>query len=140
MKRFFLVFILAIMSLISCSSDDDSSNSQIPVIDPLVGTWRLTSWTVDGVEQGLGCHTEEDLIFNLDGSFSTEDYVSNGSGVCVLDDTTTGTWARISDGVYSSTVGGMTQQGTLTFSNNNNNYSTTDNDGGEIHINTYTRQ
>ncbi|MFD0965111.1 lipocalin-like domain-containing protein [Pseudofulvibacter geojedonensis] len=140
MKKGIFTLFVATATLLSCSSDDSSGSSQ----DPIIGNWRLTAQSVDGTPLNaseLGCDLEEDLIFSSNGEYTSENLVESGND-CVLDELTSGTWSRISSGVYAITNSGETNQVTLSFSNNNNTFTVTETytDPAQTEVSTYARQ
>jgi hypothetical protein len=98
----------------SCSSDDDSSSSQ----DPLIGTWKVFKYFENGVEVPLEpCESEETIVFSANGDLSFTDYIDN-AGACEIDEATTGTWANVGSGSYSITIFGFTSTEDITFEGN----------------------
>lgn len=67
MRPYFLILSIAIVSLFSCTSDDNSSDKKEPVMNPpewIHGTWN----SMDGVSEYIGWRfTEEDVILLKEG-------------------------------------------------------------------------
>ena len=73
LKITFLTIIAAFMAF-SCSSDDDSSISQTTNAELIIGTWKLTSTSSNGVADTL---TECDLLDTLTFNETTVIYINN---------------------------------------------------------------
>src|SRR5690606_15619000 len=92
-KVFALMFVLLMgVSMVSCSSDDDSPAA--PQFS-ILGTWKVSKVYINGVEQN------EDDFCSYKGTFqfvSPNTYVENGFEVvgenCVAKDPIGGTWAK----------------------------------------------
>lgn len=114
MKKLILCLSALAFVFTSCSSDDDSSSSQ----DPLIGTWKVFKYFENGVEVPLEpCENEETLVFSANGDLSITDYIDN-AGACEIDVATSGTWTNISSGSYSTTIFGDTFTVEITFEGN----------------------
>ena len=114
MKKLILCLSALAFVLTSCSSDDDSSSSQ----DPLIGTWKVFKYFENGVEVPLEpCENEETLVFSANGDLSITDYIDN-AGACEIDEAASGTWTNISSGSYSTTIFGDTFTVEITFEGN----------------------
>ena len=75
LKITFLTIITAFMAF-TCSSDDDSSISQTTNAELIIGTWKLTSTSSNGVADTL---TECDLLDTLTFNETTVIYITNDS-------------------------------------------------------------
>ena len=114
MKKLILCLSALAFVLTSCSSDDDSSSSQ----DPLIGTWKVFKYFENGVEVPLEpCENEETLVFTANGDLSITDYIDN-AGTCEIDEAAAGTWTNLSSGSYSTTILGETFTVEITFEGN----------------------
>ncbi|WP_298548838.1 lipocalin family protein [uncultured Aquimarina sp.] len=100
MKNLFvstLVVFLVIFS--SCSSDDDTSDPVV-VSDPIIGTWKITKSTINGIDQSLNaCALNSTWAFLEDGTLVMTIFESNG--VCVADRVNT-RWKKLSDSMYTT--------------------------------------
>jgi len=122
-----LILCLSVFALVftSCSSDDDSSPSQ----DPLIGTWNYYKYFENEVELPLEpCESEETIVFSANGDLSFTDYIDN-AGACEIDEATTGTWANLGSGSYSITIFGFTSTEDITFEGNTFYFEYTDDNG-----------
>ena len=114
MKKLILCLSALAIVFTSCSSDDDSSSSQ----DPLIGTWKVFKYFENGVEVPLEpCENEETLVFSANGDLSFTDYIDN-AGTCEIDESATGTWTNLGSGSYSTTLFGFTSTEEITFEGN----------------------
>lgn len=125
MKKLILLFSVLTLTFTSCSSDDDSSNSQ----DPFIGTWKYHMQFIDGVEVSLDVCAEEDTFQVLsNGNYISKFHDEDANGVCVEDGNSTGTWENIGDGFYSTTpTGGTAVVEEIHFSGDTFYYEETDN-------------
>lgn len=95
------------LGLMSCSSDDDSSNEPQFTI---VGTWKVTAQYINNVPQDISdvCAFKGNVKFISGGTY-TEDVWTEEEGVaCHLDETIGGTWTKNGNSynITISTVGG----------------------------------
>jgi len=113
-----LILLLAVFAFVftSCENDDDNSPQ-----DPIVGAWKLQASFVNGVEQEFyGCENEETEVFLEDGNFTKyiySDETVDNPGVCVIENTETGTWS-VSGSLYTKIINGQVQIIDLTFEGN----------------------
>jgi|TARA_B110000259_G_scaffold187252_1_gene240814 hypothetical protein len=88
-----LTYLFLVLIIVACSDDegginanDDSSN------DPILGTWSLVSWELDGQIQNLdSCDFLSYIMFNSDLSFERMWY-ETVSGDCIIEGNDTGTY------------------------------------------------
>lgn len=110
------VLFLSFLTLIftSCSSDDDSSSQQ----DPIIGTWKYHKAFVNGVEQTLtDCEKQETFVFKSNDTVDYKYYEEEVSGNCLLEEDASGTWSNNGNNLYALDFGfGPTTQA-LTFEN-----------------------
>lgn len=134
MKKFFYLF-TAITILFSCESNDDDS---LPDGDPIIGEWQLVSEKENGVEESTSCSRRSRVTFSADGSFVYQGFYNETSTECESD-STSGTWMNDGNTNYTLDFGnGDTSTTKITFSNNNNTFSTTDVDDFDGQTFTYT--
>lgn len=79
MKKTILLFV-AIISLNSCSSDDDNGtqNNTENAAQLILGTWNLVSSTEDGVSLNLTeCDFQETYSFDSSGNYTTLEYFND---------------------------------------------------------------
>ncbi len=71
MKKYFLASLVALGTLFSCSSDDDSSSSQ----DPIIGTWKFVAeYENDDLVESDVCGMEDTFIFQANGLMTSQLY------------------------------------------------------------------
>ena len=93
-----LTYLFLVLIIVACSDDegginanDDSSN------DPILGTWSLVSWELDGQIQNLdSCDFLSYIMFNSDLSFERMWY-ETVSGDCIIEGNDTGTYVYNTD-------------------------------------------
>ncbi|OCK42429.1 hypothetical protein BA195_09630 [Tenacibaculum soleae] len=131
MKRL-LILSITILTLISCSSNDDN-------LDPFIGTWSFSA--VDGTEVDE-CSQKTTLTILENGNFINDHYELIDDK-CELENTNKGTWINRSGGNYGITQDGSTKESVnkVTFTNNNNTFSFNEtDDDGTVEIITYKRK
>ncbi|CAM1366244.1 conserved protein of unknown function [Tenacibaculum soleae] len=131
MKRL-LILSITILTLISCSSNDDN-------LDPFIGTWSFSA--VDGTEVDE-CSQKTTLTILENGNFINDHYELIDDK-CELENTNKGTWINRSGGNYGITQDGNTKESVnkVTFTNNNNTFSFNEtDDDGTVEIITYKRK
>jgi len=95
MKKYF-VFLLISAFLISCSKDDDT-----PEIDPIVGTFRISTVFGDGQEYDIdACADRTTIIFEEDRKGYNDIYAQNTTNSCGITETGILTW-RKGDNIYT---------------------------------------
>ena len=93
-----LTYLFLVLIIVACSDDegginanDDSSN------DPILGTWSLVSWELDGQIQNLdSCDFLSYIMFNSDLSFERMWYETI-SGDCIIEGNDTGSYLYNTD-------------------------------------------
>lgn len=136
MKKLLFLFIASTI-LFSCESNDEND------LDPIIGTWQLTSETENGTEESTECSRKTKVTFSEDGKFTYQGFFTDGGSECE-NENSSGTWRNDNNSNYTLDFGdGDTSTTKLTFSQNNNVFSTTDTDNfnGQtfIYIETYKR-
>ena len=97
MKKTNLVLSLFIgFTILSCSSDDDSTSDSINENQMIIGEWKITSETVDGVETVYGNCGGDVLNISENGDFNDYGLFEN-NGNCDIDGTENGTWTVEND-------------------------------------------
>jgi len=138
MKKLLYLFVATAL-LFSCESNDDDSLSGG---DPIIGEWQLTSEKENGVEESTACSRRSKVNFSADGTFLYQGFFSETASDCQTD-TSSGTWANDGNSNYTIIIDGDSSTTKITFSNNNNTFSTTDVDefNGETftYVETYKR-
>lgn len=145
---FFLPMLMIGLLFTSCSSDDNDSTTT--TTDPIIGTWKQTSETKNGVEIPANVIAEElagKTIFNADGTCMVEDYETKPDGTLFLDRTITGVWKNSGNGLYtiiedSNIEDSETYTMNPSFSSDNKTYTITEieNGGSYTFVATFTRQ
>lgn len=104
MKNISLCLAIIILSLCSCSSDDDTPRND----DVIIGEWQLREIQQNGGEIPLqACQDQETYIFNEDFSFRVEVYEPvEGEEDCVISNFADGAWGTSSDGQYFTNTTG----------------------------------
>lgn len=122
MKKVF-TFLLGLILITSCSSDDDAPANN----DPILGTWVLVESSAFNPEE---CGQESTITFNPDNTGSGTFYISQLS--CQAQ-SSSGSWANLGNSRYSITVPVLGRvEGTVTFINENRFRITTDD--GSTHV------
>lgn len=107
-----LLFVLTI-TLMACPQKDDDMPPE--PLEPVYGTWKYFKSFENGEEVTLElCETEETLTFSPNGNYSGSNY-EEVNGVCELEETITGTWAKSSTDTYDITIEGETESEELVF-------------------------
>ena len=85
-------------TLFSCSSDDDGGTTT--VVDPIVGKWNFTKFTIEGEEQTLDdCDLKSFYVFTVD---SFEESLSEFNNDICETDNIDGTWVKTEEGKYTA--------------------------------------
>lgn len=116
MKKYFsimAVFVTALLSFASCSSDDDEEQSFNYPMESLYGTWEGTEIKTDDVTidltNWLWYEYDFSITFNSDGTYRGKGYFGNG----------TGTYKAQGDMIYTYVSGEeYARYKVLSFSNN----------------------
>ena len=128
------LIICLFLILTSCSSDDNGG-TDINFEDSIIGTWKYTSSTFNGVNDELTeCDFLNTLVFNSTQLISTEYY----GDTCEMIDITTETYS-ITGTLISIIFEGETYTSEILILNTTT-LSLKDIDGSDEYIDTYTRQ
>lgn len=115
MKKLILLLTAFTFVFTSCSSDDDNTPSQ----DPLIGAWNYYKYFENGVEEPLDpCETDETFVVLADGTFSAEYFDEVTVGSCESAGAFNGTWENLGSGTYALTSSGFTDEEDVTFDGN----------------------
>jgi|TARA_B110000967_G_scaffold35016_1_gene33956 hypothetical protein len=114
MKKFIYLFISSTL-LISCNSIEDDSAD----LDPIIGTWKLTSLTFDGKESDTisACEKKSTATYQEKGTGIDNYFSEDNSGRC-NNQILNFSWKNIDNSKYL--LGNFEVK--LEFSNNNNTY------------------
>lgn len=90
----FLIGLIAIMGIISCSSDDNRSNSITEEVG-INGTWKPSRYEFKGKSYPVStCEKNGQILINTDFSGVYERYEAGaGSGECIKPESYSGKWA-----------------------------------------------
>lgn len=113
MKKLLVLLFVGLLT-ISCSSNDDETFSN----DPIIGSWRLTSIIKDGTDLATTCDKRQTATFDEEGKVSITNFSLDSNGTCSISETRNGTWSPNGNS-YSITFDGETDTETLSFSGNN---------------------
>jgi hypothetical protein len=122
----FLIGLIAIMGIVSCSSDDDRSSS-IPDEVSISGTWRPSRYEFKGKSYPVStCEKKGQILVNPDLSGVYERYETDaGSGNCIKPESYTGKWTY--DRMYGKLTLTYTEAtATKTLQKNVEDFSTTE--------------
>lgn len=104
-----LILSITILSLISCSSNDDN-------LDPIIGTWY--KFSEEGIESS-DCEKKTTVTFNENSNFKSISYESIDNE-CIKEDEYSSNWKNKGSGVYSTGTGNEATDATVSFSDSNN--------------------
>lgn len=119
MKKIILLLI-TIVSLSSCSSNDDDTAS----LNAIIGNWQLKSITENGTERTTDCTRKSTLTFLENGSATSKDY-NDDSGICENDDNGTFTWENTTGSIYKIIEDGDISEVQINFSQDKSTFSIT---------------
>ncbi|MFD2725721.1 lipocalin-like domain-containing protein [Hyunsoonleella rubra] len=145
MKKLFLIFSVLALTFSSCGEDDgggggDTSGGS----DPLVGTWKLISGSINGNLVVLdACQKMETIIVSSNGTFTSESFDDNGSGGCDSDGIDNGRWENVGGGSYkiTSEIGTPDEdEFTAPFTFSGNTFSVTVMDDGDTVVQVFQKQ
>ncbi|MDR6463315.1 lipocalin family protein [Chryseobacterium sediminis] len=90
----FLIGLIAIMGIVSCSSDDDRSNSKTEEVS-VNGTWKPSRYEFKGKNYPVStCEKKGQILINTDFSGVYERYEAGaGAGECIKPESYSGKWA-----------------------------------------------
>ena len=112
MKKLLYLFIASTL-LFSCDPDETES------LDPIIGKWQLSSFTIDGDEVATDCLKETTFEFFEDGTHvitsSTED--DDVTGNCIVEINNL-SWTNVGDSTYRTVDGTESYDAKMLFSNN----------------------
>jgi hypothetical protein len=122
MKKIILLLI-TIISLSSCSSNDDDTAS----LNAIIGNWQLQSITENGEERSNDCSRKSTVTFLENGNGSNisydENYDGNGNATCENDFNGTFTWENLTGSVYKVIEDGDITEVQITFSQDKSTFS-----------------
>ena len=122
MKKIILLLI-TIVSLSSCSSNDDDN----PSLNTIIGNWQLKSVTENGEESSNDCSRKNTVTFLENGNGSNisydENYDGNGNATCENDFNGTFTWENLTGSVYKVNEDGDITEVQITFSQDKSTFS-----------------
>lgn len=123
-----LLTFLVFAGLAACSSDDSSDD---PLKDPIIGEWLIEKHFIGGEEVELeDCEGQTGVTFFDNGNVTLTDFYEDpDTGEC-FSELTTHKWQNLGDNNYKFThQNGETRMVTFTFSNNNNTFIISEEDG-----------
>ena len=129
-----LYFSIASTILFSCNSNEDEE--AMSNLDPIIGTWQLTSETENGKEISTECQRKTTIAFLENGTTSEVYYYENGNNACESD-TDSAKWENVGNSTYRITYGGDEgETNKVSFSNNNTvfTFSFTEEHNGTTYI------
>jgi hypothetical protein len=122
MKKIILLLI-TIVSLSSCSSNDDDN----PSLNAIIGNWQLKSMTENGEERSNDCSRKSTVTFLENGNGSNisydENYDGNGNATCENQDNGTFTWENLTGSIYKVIEDGDITEVQITFSQDKSTFS-----------------
>lgn len=128
-----------LIGLVSCSDDDDGGSNGAN--DRIVGEWRIDKVIMNGVEIELGeCGGQSGIVFLANGNaIATDFYEDFDTGDCISD-VYNEKWQYSGNNVYKFTdEDGEVYDVTITFSNNNNTFTITEEDDVDSYSIRYVR-
>ena len=130
------VLFLLCISFQNCNSSDTVLQDS----DIVVGTWKLTSLEVDGVETITTCKESNTYTFES-GNVLRKELHDVVNGNCQLIETQIFSWLRIERGRYSlTTSNGFNSVVDFTFSDNDTKFSVTEMINGEQVVSVFSKQ
>ncbi len=114
MKKFF-VFFLSLSLLTGCSSDDDATTGE----DPILGKWFVVELNNPLSQDGLSeCNLRSNIEFKADNTAKSQFY-SDEDAQCQLEESNS-QWSNLGNSRYSFELLGFgNQSGTVNFEGNN---------------------
>jgi hypothetical protein len=95
-----ILLLITIVSLSSCSSNDDD----IASLNAIIGNWELKSMTENGEERSTDCTRKNTVTFLENGNGSNisydENYDGNGNATCENAVNGTFTWKNLTGSIY----------------------------------------
>lgn len=130
-----LTLIICLLLILTSCSSDDNGGGEINFGDYIIGTWRYTSSTFNGVNDELTeCDLLNTLVINSTEVVDTEYF----GDTCDKTDIITGTYS-IDGNIISATFDGDTYT-TEILTLNNTTLTLKDTEGTDVYTDTYTRQ
>ncbi len=119
-----IIFLLiTILSLSSCSSNDDDASS----LNIIIGTWQLKSMTENDEERSNDCSRKSTVTFLENGNGSNisydENYDGNGNATCENAVNGTFTWENSTGSIYKVIEDGDITEVQITFSQDKSTFS-----------------
>ena len=119
-----IIFLLiTIVSLSSCSSNDDDT----AFLNAIIGNWQLKSMTENDEERSNDCSRKSTVTFLENGNGSNisydENYDGNGNVVCKNQDNGTFTWQKSTGSIYKIIEDGDITETQITFSQDKSTFS-----------------
>ncbi|WP_442266805.1 lipocalin family protein [Tenacibaculum sp. ZS6-P6] len=109
----------ALLLAVSCSDDDNT------VTDPIIGTWKLEKQVTQDngqtIDETNECTKKSTLVFNSDGTTTSEFYGGTDATNCNSDGVDKGTWKSNGSGVYEFLEDGGTTPDVITINFTDNN-------------------
>lgn len=128
LKILLVFFVLA--GIASCSNDDDVNEPM--TADPIVGKWKLQQQFMDGEEFELNeCEKQTTVEFMSNGNITSTDFYEDFETEECISEISAQKWENRGNNLYRITEGNISQDVTITLSNNNNTLtmSAEDDDG-----------
>jgi hypothetical protein len=91
-----ILLLITIVSLSSCSSNDDD----IASLNAIIGNWELKSMTENGEERSTDCTRKNTVTFLENGNGSNISYDGNGNTTCENAANGTFTWENLTGSIY----------------------------------------
>ncbi|MDA9804339.1 lipocalin family protein [Flavobacteriaceae bacterium] len=92
-----LTYLFLALLIVACSDDQGNNANDDNSNDPILGTWSLVSWELDGQIQNLdSCDFLSYIMFNSDLSFERMWYETI-SGDCIIEGNDTGSYLYNTD-------------------------------------------
>jgi hypothetical protein len=91
-----ILLLITIVSLSSCSSNDDD----IAFLNAIIGNWELKSMTENGEERSTDCTRKNTVTFLENGNGSNISYDGNGNTTCENAANGTFTWENLTGSIY----------------------------------------
>lgn len=118
-----LILTITLFTLLSCSSNDDI------ILDQVIGKWKVKSVTVNNVSILNACSSQSTIEFKSDNTVTTVAFNDDNSNSNCTSSSKTGNWKFKNGTTYATSIDtndGSFREITITFSNNNNTFTTSD--------------
>lgn len=137
-KLFFAFLLFA--GVASCSSDDDGNTNEPADQDRIVGEWRIQSLSIDGEQTELSeCDLQSRIVFSANGNITVTSFYEDVDSEQCVSEVYTETWEYRGNNVYRITDEDGPTDVTITFSNNNNTFTITEENEEGSYTATYVR-